>query len=737
MRLMKKKVIYLLYLIAGLALIHFFCIRRTDLAEAISQSLYSGTRLPLFLLAIFFMGLAFYTVVKKKADRRLGYISVFACIILGVVLANDGDNSIKDCLNAANKTEITVVESQIFSGNTEMVPAYYCKGKTIHLDEKTVIKNCTIKESEIRENYSGIKVPDECENFLLSLEICPLSSQHRELMYWAFGEEWVNEDECYYITCQDNDYVVPASIYNSLIDDSYDKAATPEYLQPDLMYQLPITFMDIYSVDNQIMARQIVLLTGYFLLGLLFCLAFVNKTGQEVSASLLAFPMGTAIAVCVSYFELSVALFYNIASVLTGCILVLVVTYLIRIKRKAFSIKNLDLDKLILSFVVAVLVITFVVVRRNCYLSFDSYENILWGFGMSVNPAFFKQELEEIASYGLYSCVINSHGFMLGGDMVYGFTTIMGILAVAISGYFMFGMAKKYPSKIKGLEYILVFGVLMVLVLASDFRLHLFYMMNTMPVAVYFVIALGGMLYAMEMDCLKDYFPYILISYMIISFTRVEGAIYVVFVLSAFLANSSMNKYIRQLSSSLFVWSILWNVVQFIYIGSNEETYFWSPKKAIVIIFGFVALIVVNILLSKDNKFIDFICDRYLQIWIVAVALATALASLIKADLASENAITYLLHFCANRGFWCMVLTLLPFFIFEKEKDSAGRLYVNIVLGYLLLLFALFLFRNNTLENLQLTRSFGDSARRCIFQLMPTVAFMLGSQLIRWGHADE
>ncbi len=134
----------------------------------------------------------------------------------------------------------------------------------------------------------------------------------------------------------------------------------------------------------------------------------------------------------------------------------------------------------------------------------------------------------------------------------------------------------------------------------------------------------------------------------------------------------------------------------------------------------------VSLLMNVKGKFMDFVRKYYFELAVFVLCSGLVFAAVfLQRDMASRMISIYLAHFSNSAdnetnaaAFWIFLIILIPVLAMAKERINKFA-FVSIF-GYLILIFAMVLFRDGFLIHL----GYGDSARRTIVQIMPGAVWL-------------
>ena len=383
--------------------------------------------------------------------------------------------------------------------------------------------------------------------------------------------------------------------------------------------------------------------------------------------------------------------------------------------------KKIDWIRAAYFMMAALIVIVFFVCSKICHTSSDSYDKIGLAYRLAKYGT-LRDILAEAAPYGMLEPVVLSLGYMVKCDLLYAFYPLMAASGIGMMGAGLYYADHKRLNTAAMLTLLL--GVLLLLT-NGDYLLSSFYVMAHGPVAVYTAMLIMFIVLKEQIDI--PFWGYAaVVSGSMILLTRVEGTIYVVLILTAALLFTRISSQIRNVNIITACIAAVWHIAQFIFIGNAGDIYFWTPTKGIICIVGVAAMSVVSLLMNVKGKFMDFVRKYYFALAVAVLCFGLVFAAVfLQRDMASRMISIYLAHFSNSAdnetnaaAFWIFLIILIPVLAMAKERVSQFA-FVSIF-GYLVLIFAMVLFRDGFLIHL----GYGDSARRTIVQIMPGAVWL-------------
>ena len=478
------------------------------------------------------------------------------------------------------------------------------------------------------------------------------------------------------------------------------------------------------------MRTQFIAVGIYLTIGLIVCIALWNNLGPWLIC-MLAIPIGTIAWVLTGTVLVVARLPYNMVS--QGGLIIFLLVFLIFKKKSVF--KNFKYFNLFIPLIVLLLSLMYYTTTCHTTTSYDSIKKLQLGFMLAVNNKPYLL-FTNVAIYGLIEPFIHSMGYMLGGDYLYViypmfYVVILGLLWGGL--HRMYSMWKSSSTDInhENLKYFLLMAGLSIgiLITNSDYRYAKYYAMSHIIVATYFLVFI--LFFMLQSDKETELCEWgLFLSSSAIIITRTEGIIYILFLLTLLVGYNSSKKFIKD-SYLLCALCVVWTIIQLLMFNGNDgDGYFFSPKKGIILITGSLMTCAYLFLISKGK--LEFLVKRnYMLKYLCAMISTIAIVSLKVGEMAITNYEVYIGHLSSfiegnmNSGYlWGLMLVTVPFLLVSKRKLS--DISVGIILGYLGLVFFIFLFR----KELPMHEGFGDSGRRMLVHIMPTLVFLVLANMI-------
>lgn len=552
-----------------------------------------------------------------------------------------------------------------------------------------------------------------------------------------YGNVYVVDDGIRFnqIVCiSEGDYLVYCSkeLYLSSMGDNIDQG---EYIEPSndtAIVQLSKLLVNYNSGSNitNTMRTQMIAICVFWLVGLIICIALWDKLGGWLLC-MLAIPVGVIVWSFFGTILVVTRLPYNLYT--QGGIIITLLALLIYKKKANFTCFNY----LELFIPVVIVFLSLIYYTTACYTttSYDSIKKLQLGYMLAVNNKPYLL-FTNVAIYGLIEPFIHSMGYMLGGDYLYAIYPMFYNIIIGLIGGGLYRVYESKKSK-SGCDYseiskyIILMGGLAIYILITnvDFRYAKHYAMSHIIVAAYILIFMLFIFF--HKDNSVDYPEWgLYLSTFAIIITRTEGIIYILFLLTL-LAGYISDKQYRKFGYVICMLCITWTIVQLLLFNGNDgDGYFFSPKKSIILISGSLMAGVYLFLISK-GKLSILLKKNYIPFYLFAMLFAIIVVSIKVGEMSVINFEVYIGHLSSfiernmNSGYlWGLIFMSIPFlFIIKKDISDIS---IGVMLGYLGLVFLIFLFR----KELPMREGLGDSGRRMLVHIMPTSVFLILASLI-------
>ncbi len=497
-------------------------------------------------------------------------------------------------------------------------------------------------------------------------------------------------------------------IYNGNSFSNYDENTDP--------YSILIERTE--SQYNAYYIKHIFVLCLLLILGLVITITLWGDRIPVLSV-FMGLPIGVAEWVGVATVFILLGIRYSFFSMLI--LLIVLNGGIIWLNRKKY--RHLDWYKIYNWIMLLIVVIILFVYFKISYCAYDSTVKCAMGYRLAKYGT-LQDILAYSAPYGMLEPVIMSIGYLLGCDYVYAFYPVMMVCGMGImfaANYYVYKVTNDIIPTI-----ILAIGSIL-LITNEDFLLSAFYVMAHGPVAVYTLLLVVFVVLGKQLG-IKYYNIALFLASTIVVLSRVEGAIYVLFVLVSSIVLEDKVFDLRKVVVGVSLCTIVWNVGQIIYIGSSADPLFWTPSRGILLIIGSLLAIIVEFAMKIDNLVIRYLKKHLNYILFICIISITLVASvLINRNMALINLPVFLSHFSNNAAadtnaaaFWAYIILLVPGIYMVKNKNM--RIYsLSIIAGNILLIYFICLFR----DGMPIRFGFYDSARRTIMQFLPMTLWLI------------
>lgn len=703
--------------------------------QAVYDSIFQKTiDIPIFMFVI---GLTIFEIFILRRRRIESKRSLYVCLGVAfitalLILSNGHTDFLYDKLMPSSNT--TLLNRKAGGGILKGVfMQYYFDGKYLIISEE---------ENERREMSAFIyqlSVPSQKiivdEEITISEEIknVILSQPYYSVGQYCFvvDEYWENADSIRgvyidekYIFCtqeflrsvqdsigQNGDVTSKSEVNNALIEEI---CKTENNDVVGILWEMEQN--KPYKKFKQIIAMLLLLV-----IGLTFTLAIWGER-YPILAFFLGLPVASA-SICIYGIVLMVLnIPFNYYTVFGGSVLFVGIC----LYKNKNVYKKLDW-KLLLNFMLASIgVVTFLVYAEVCYMTTDSIVKCIMAYRLAKFGT-IQDILVYAVPYGMLEPIVMSIGYMIHSDLLYTFYPLM-----IISGGGIMYAGIYYSDKKFNIMSMLTLGCGIILLMSNqDFLLSGFYVLSHGLIAVYTLIFVVFVVMKRQVN-IAWFEEMEIIVLTIILVTRVEGALYVLFMLAVSMGIENENLKMRKSNIIMAIIIAAWNVYQMIYSKQGVNTYFWRADRGILLIGASIVALVGTLLMDKRWKALDYIRKYCFFIMMMGIiGFGGLVVVFLKRSLASVDFPVYVAHFFGveydnnSAALWIFVLLLCPVILSMWKRTSGYAL--TTVLGYIILIFVIVLFRNDGAlgGDLPLHTGFTDSARRMIVHIMPTAVWLL------------
>lgn len=665
-----------------------------------------------FVLGIFVIEI--FALKKWGKDIRCRYLCLGIAIIAAFLVLFDGGTTFTDRLAPGANT--TLLYNGLIDGNAEELGS-----KNVFVEYYFDSKNLIVPEREKNnENHQYMYMMVVPARRVVVGQESVISEEEAEVIlsypfkefdsdYFVMDEFWEHTDNIVMSTWGEKYIFCSEELLDTVVNHSNDVVLSGEGI--DL-----IAYAEKGSYREE---KQTFIILLLLLIGAVIVLPLWGGDYPYL-ALFLSLPVGAAVwcMVCMIFMILNIP--YNIITV-SVC---LVCGVGIRLFRQRNKLKDID-RAVCFHFALLTIVITyFFACFKICNIYSDSVTRCTYAYHMVIYGS-MRDVLEYIAPFGMLEPMIMSMGFLFKCDAVYVFYPLMAISSIGImcaAFYYINGKKSSYMS-----IAVLCTGILL-LITNFDFVYSAVVMAVHGPTAVYFLIFFVMIIMKKQINIPK-YEWLVVTAATVILLTRIEGAVYVMFFLALSLgiedASLKMNKVIPATAGIL----IIWNVYQMIVIGKDGDPTFWTPERGALLIVMALLVVAASWLFRRPWLWLDYIKKHYYLFLVGGICLVTIVVVIFaKRDIASINLQFYLSHFSNNErmndrinagAIWTFILLLCPIVI--KSGESIAKYIVSMIIGYIVLIYFICLFR----EEVLLHYGYYDSARKTLVQIMPAVIWLL------------
>lgn len=690
-----------------------------------------GNHMPLFMravynavfgefdhVALFFVtGVLLFEIIIIKRwgnDKFCYYICVGMAVIAAALVLFNGNTSFVDKLAPGADTTLIgrVIQDQTIDeiDVKGILAEYYFENKNLIISE----------EEKGEEEYQYIfskGVPSQRviidQKVVISSETAQriLSYPCREYgtCYFVLDDWWEETSSIRAVVWENKHIFCSEELLENVLEHSDSDAFIIDEQQPDIFWLLGE--MEENRPYREL--KQIMVMLMLFLIGGTISLPLWGKEYPYLSF-FLGLPVGAAIWCVCGVVLMMFNIPYNLFTAL-GCIVPLIGIWLFR---KRTVLRELNWPAVFDFIILAVVVVVFLAYYKACYTSSDSLMKCSYGHRLAYYGS-VRDILGEVAPYGILEPMIMSIGYLVQCDALYTFYPLMAICGLGIMCTGLYYISNKKEMYIS----IAILGMGIILLLTNyDFVMGAIVMLAHGPIAVYTLILI--MFIAMKMQIDISGFEWIaVLAATVILLTRVEGAIYVLLFLAAALGIENVYLKMYRVNISVAGVIIVWNVFQIIAIGFNSDPIFWTPERGVLLIVGAILVLIATWFIKRQWLLAAYVRKHYFLFLLGAICVGIVGVTVLGArSIASINFPIFLSYFSNNDkmndrinagAFWTFVLLLCP--IILKTKNIFAKYSFTVVAGYLLLVYAVCLFR----EEIPLHYGYFDSGRRTLVQIMP------------------
>ncbi len=717
---MMKKRILLKFIIGVLIGICFMlmCNHMPQLIEAVYGSIFETVSFPAFM---FFVGMFVTEIVliRKYVNKKLHYYIILGVVFgLSSIILFHGHATLEDKLTPGSNTTLLTRKAAGYNLPEAVFIQYYMDDKEVivseeiasHEDDSPYIFTFSVNPHNVRVDEEKT-ISADVEAILFSYPYFTKDEYSFVIdEYWETTDtlRLVVRDEKYIFCSQEIiDLVEGKSDYKNIVlkNGNCDTNAAS------------LIIRDIELARPYKKVKQIIVMVLLFAIGMLIALPIWGKK-YPILAVCLSLPISAASLCMCGMIMMLFNIPYNIYSISACCILLVGIwTY-----KNRNLYKCLEWSEISNYILMAIGIIIVLVYAEICFTTHDSIVKCALGYRLAKYGS-LRDILYYAAPYGMLEPMIMSLGYMVHCDLLYTFYPLIIIsgLGLMCAGVYYFN---------KNLSMLVLLGGMVLLISNYDFILSAFYVMAHGPIAVYMLISI--MFIIMKREVNIQGFEYIVIlSASMILLTRVEGAIYVLFIMIASMGMENEHLKMRKVNMVLATITILWNGYQIIYIGQSNNTLFWTPSRGFLLIGASIITIVFTICFNQPWGIWKYIKRNYYSLLLLAIIGGTAFVVIfMERSMASLNMPVYLAHFSNSlendtnsAALWLFICLLFP--VVLSMRSVIDKYAVTVAFGYLVLVFVICLFRYDGTEQVPLRLGYYDSSRRTIVQIMPTIVWLI------------
>ena len=717
----------------SLAVVLVGCICFAFVCEHISnptRAIYDRVFYHFTIFGVLLAGGIFFTItmfVKHNYAARKNvciYASILTAFFLGVLLLFQGHSNITAELRPKeNVTGVYLAQNSSSDMVKWVFVEYYLADKNLIITEnaKDFESAYVFREAIPPERVEYGKKVEITQDFFDEMSCYPVFTD--ENCMYVIDDHWKNTENIYlvqyegqYICCSEEMLSGYERTDSGEAEQEIVTASESLDEEQDAVSISYSTLGEIAEAAPYKSIKQILCMLLLFVIGMGITLPFWGEKYLEL-AMFMSMPMGGA-AWCI--FGTVLILLGIPCNLYTMAGLSVFTLAAVGFRFKA-EYKKIDWIRAAYFMMAALAVITFFVCSKICHTSSDSYDKVGLAYRLAKYGT-LRDILAEAAPYGMLEPVVLSLGYMVKCDLLYAFYPLMAVSGIGMMGAGLYYADHKRVNTAAMLTLLL--GMLLLLT-NGDYLLSCFYVMAHGPVAVYTTMLVMFIVLKEQIDI--PFWGYAaVVSGSIILLTRVEGTIYVVLILTAALIFTRISSQIRNVNIITACIAAVWHIAQFIFIGNGGDIYFWTPAKGIICILGVAAMSAVSLLMNVKGKFMDFVRKYYFELAVFVLCFGLIFAAVfLQREMASRMISIYLAHFSNSAdnetnaaAFWIFLLMLIP--VLAMAKERVNKFAFVSIFGYLILIFAMVLFRDGFLIHL----GYGDSARRTIVQIMPGAVWL-------------
>ncbi len=697
------------------------CNHMPHLIPAIYDGIFEIVSFPAFLFLIgAFVGEL--VILKKWVNKRTHYYVLFALIfIFSSIMLFHGHASLYDKLRPTNNTTLLGRPTAGPHASQSVFLQYYFDNKNVVIPEEVVAEKenlpyifmLSVSPNQVREGES-IDLPENIEDILLSHPHNMFKS-----IYCVIDEYWGITDTIRLVISEDKYIFCSQELLEEIEKNGgqqYSSLRAKDY-ETDEMVSL---LSNIKMAEPYKKLKQIFVMSLLFVVGLLIALPIWGEKYPALAVCL-SLPISAASLCLGGMVMMAFHIPYNLYSI-AFCSILLVGIWSFK-ERNVYQ--RLGWSVISNYILIALGIIIALTYAEICFTTHDSIVKGCMGYRLAKFGS-LNDILYYAAPYGMLEPMVLAVGYMARCDFLYTFYPLMIISGLGLMCAGLYYISNKKNSR---LSIMVLFGGIVLLLSNYDFLLSTFYAMAHGPIAVYMLILTMFMIMKKQMN-VRGFEYATVLSASMIALTRVEGAVYVLFILIASLGLENEYLKLKRVIVMIASITIMWNSYQMVYIGQSESTLFWTPTRGYLLSGASIIAVIFMVCYHQSWRFVENIKKNFYQLLIMIMVGGTGAAILMERSMASVNMPTYLAHFSNNiendtnsASLWIFVFLLFPVALSAGTRTS--KYAVTTVCGYLMLIYVICLFRYEGDDPMPLRRYFGDSARRTIVQIMPTAVWLI------------
>lgn len=531
--------------------------------------------------------------------------------------------------------------------------------------------------------------------------------------YFVIDEYWESSDRIRMIKIK-NKYIFCSESYLNNIE--WDKGRVETTYDGD-NEEATLILSELIKSRPYRNVKQSLVMILLLTIGLTITLPLWGKDYPVLALSM-GLPVGAATWCMCGIILMMLNIPYNLFSMFGS--LIIIIGFWTRKNQNMY--KGINWQKIYNLILLALIIIVVFVYAKIYITSFDSIVKCAMGYRLAKFGT-LRDILVNVAPYGMLEPIIMSIGFMAKCDMLYSFYPLMAISGIGIlgAGVYYFNYEKK-----NYVPMIVLAGSVLLMLTNYDYIEGYFYVMAHGPIAVYTLIMVMFIMMKKQVNMYSFELPIVLSAAMILV-TRVEGAVYILFILTVSLGIENEYLKMKKVNVIVALMTIIWNGFQILFTGPDANPLFWTPDRGVLLIIASIAVLVFSLIINRDWRLLVYIKERlFLYIMAGMVLGLIFITVFFKRSMAAANFPVYLAHFSNNvkngtnsGALWTFALLLSLMIICLKNRTA--QYAVTIIWGYVLLIFIICLFRGEV----PLRFGYGDSARRTLVQIMPTMVWVL------------